>query len=178
MDTSVIPPASDPSQLDAGQRDLVHINECFRYSALLYTERLSNPVLPSSHQQFQDLVSQTLCHITALPVTSCVNKFLLWPLFITGTECVDAVHRSIIRTRCIEIQRESGFFNNISGLEVLEKVWSEYPASHPHASSIASDEEEVKARRRDSLEQTGGKYGQAFRWRRAMERKDGEYIVI
>ncbi|KAI7686167.1 hypothetical protein KC353_g20681, partial [Hortaea werneckii] len=115
------------NELDAGQRDLVHINECFRYSALLYTERLSNPVLPSSHQQFQDLVSQTLCHITALPVTSCVNKFLLWPLFITGTECVDAVHRSIIRTRCIEIQRESGFFNNISGLEVLEKVWSEYP---------------------------------------------------
>ncbi|KAI7618463.1 hypothetical protein KC346_g4998 [Hortaea werneckii] len=178
MDTSVIPPASDPSQLDAGQRDLVHINECFRYSALLYTERLSNPILPSSHRQFQDLVSQTLCHITALPVTSCVNKFLLWPLFITGTECVDAVHRSIIRTRCIEIQRESGFFNNISGLEVLEKVWKEYPASHPHASTIASDEEEVKARRRDSVEQTGSEYGQAFRWRRAMERKDGEYIVI
>ncbi|RMY70637.1 hypothetical protein D0863_05670 [Hortaea werneckii] len=178
MDTSVIPPASDPSQLDAGQRDLVHINECFRYSALLYTERLSNPILPSSHRQFQDLVSQTLCHITALPVTSCVNKFLLWPLFITGTECVDAVHRSIIRTRCIEIQRESGFFNNISGLEVLEKVWKEYPASHPHASTVASDEEEVKARRRDSVEQTGSKYGQAFRWRRAMERKDGEYIVI
>ncbi|KAI7548940.1 hypothetical protein KC317_g14702 [Hortaea werneckii] len=166
------------NELDAGQRDLVHINECFRYSALLYTERLSNPILPSSHRQFQDLVSQTLCHITALPVTSCVNKFLLWPLFITGTECVDAVHRSIIRTRCIEIQRESGFFNNISGLEVLEKVWKEYPASHPHASTVASDEEEVKARRRDSVEQTGSKYGQAFRWRRAMERKDGEYIVI
>ncbi|KAK5116057.1 hypothetical protein LTR85_009339 [Meristemomyces frigidus] len=176
MDGSPAPASNDAPQPNAGQRDLVHINESFRFSALLYTERLGNPVLPSSHQQFQQLVSQALYHITALPVTSCVNKFLLWPLFITGTECVDEVHRNIIRTRCVEIQRESGFFNNISGLEVLEKVWREV------GSNVQGHEgEEVKARRRDSeagQRGYGPRYGQAFRWRRAMDRADGEYIVI
>lgn len=178
MDTSVIPPTTDSLQLDAGQRDLVHINESFRYSALLYTERLGNPVLPSSHQQFQELVGRALYHITAIPVSSCVTKFLLWPLFIIGTECVDAGHRNIIRSRCIDIQKESGFFNNISGLEVLEKVWKEYPASNGSYNSAEADEEEVKRRRRDSVVTSGRGYGQAFRWRKAMERKDGEYIVI
>lgn len=176
MDASPASAANDATQHDAGQRDLVHINESFRFSALLYTERLSSPVLPSSHPQFQQLVSQALYHITALPVSSCVNKFLLWPLFITGTECVDEGHRNIIRTRCVEIQRESGFFNNISGLEVLEKVWREV------GSNVQGHEgEEVKARRRDSEaghRGHGPRYGQAFRWRRAMDRADGEYIVI
>ena len=174
MDISVVPTTSDPVQLNAGQRDLVHINESFRFSALLYIERLANPVLPSSHQQFQQLVSQALCQIAALPVTSCVNKFLLWPLFITGTECVNEGHRNIIRTRCIEIQKESGFFNNISGLEVLEKVWREVGSN-----TQGHEGDEVKARRRDSTAGLGGRpYGQAFRWRKAMDRVDGEYIVI
>jgi hypothetical protein len=172
----VLQSGGDPKQVDAGQRDLLHINESFRFSALLYTERLGSPLLPSSHPQFQSLVSQALYHITALPVTSCVNKFLLWPLFMTGTECVDEGHRNIIRTRCIEIQKESGFFNNLSGLEVLERVWREIGRN-----TMGHEDEEVKARRRDS--ETGrrvgrGRYGQAFRWRKAMDRVDGEYIVI
>lgn len=170
MDMTSIPsPSPVPAgtvQLGPEQRDLLHISESFRYSALLYTERLAHPLLPSSSLNFQNLVSQALYHITALPVTSCVNKFLLWPLFITGTECVDEGHRNVIRTRCIEIQKESGFFNNLSGLEVLERVWKEV--------GRGGDVEEVKSRRRDSK----AGYGQAFRWRKAMDRVDGEYIVI
>ncbi|KAK5149231.1 hypothetical protein LTR04_007306 [Oleoguttula sp. CCFEE 6159] len=151
------------SQLCPEQRDLLHISESFRYSALLYTERLAYPTLPSSSLNLQTLVSQALFHITQLAVDSCVNKFLLWPLFITGTECVDETHRAIVRQRCVEIQKESGFFNNLSGLEVLERVWREDDG----------EAEEVLGRRRDS-----GAQGQAFRWRRAMDRVDGEYIVI
>ncbi|TKA83194.1 hypothetical protein B0A55_00670 [Friedmanniomyces simplex] len=185
-----------------GHRDLIHINETFRLSALLYTTRLANPCLPSSHPAFQTLVAQALHHITSLSVTSCVNKFLLWPLFITGTECVDETHRAIIRARCVEVQKESGFFNNISGLEVLERVWREVGRN---VQGMREEEEEVRARRRDSLafggvgpgmgrgrgmgrgEETtgargsgggGGRYAQAFRWRKAMDRVDGEYIVI
>ncbi|KAK5733521.1 hypothetical protein LTR17_009638 [Elasticomyces elasticus] len=176
MDNTGAPASED---LDAGHRDLVHINETFRFSALIYTERLAHPCLPSSHLQFQTLVSQALFHITALSVTSCVNKFLLWPLFITGTECVDEGHRSIIRTRCMEVQKESGFFNNISGLEVLERVWREVGRN---VQGMRDEEDEVMARRRDSLAGAGrggrGRYGQAFRWRKAMDRVDGEYIVI
>ena len=164
---------STPTERDASQRDLIHINESFRYSALLYTERLGHPLLPSSHDQFQHLVSRALYHITALEVTSCVNKFLLWPLFIVGTESVDEGHRNIIRNRCREITEESGFFNNISSLWVLEKVWKEVGKN-----VRGSEADEVKARRRDSEASKSGRYGQAFRWRKAMDRVDGEYIVV
>lgn len=158
---------------DTGHRDMLHINESFRFSALLYTERLGYPLLPSSHHQYQSLVSQGLYHITSLDITSCVNKFLLWPLFIIGTECVDEGHRNIIRSRCVEVQKESGFYNNISTLDVLERVWMEV------GSNVAGSEgAEVRARRLDSETARSGQYGQPFRWRRAMDRVDGEYLVI
>jgi hypothetical protein len=144
------------------QAALVHISESFRYAALLYTERLAHPTPASSALNFQNLVAQGLYHICQIGVTSCVNKFLLWPLFIIGTECVDPEHRAIVRQRCVEIQRESGFFNNLSGLEVLEKVWQE------------DDEGGVQPQSQGSF----GTQQQAFRWRRAMDRVDGEYIMI
>ncbi|EGP91506.1 uncharacterized protein MYCGRDRAFT_107474 [Zymoseptoria tritici IPO323] len=167
--------STSPPELAVGQRDLLHINESFRYSALLYTERLGHPFLPSSHPNFQKYVNSALSHISALEITSCVNKFLLWPLFITGTECVDEGHRNIIRTRCVEVQIESGFYNNLSSLEVLERVWAEVGPNVP-----GMEQAEVNARRRDSTTpRTGlGRYGCAFRWRKAMDRVDGEYIVI
>jgi hypothetical protein len=168
------PNMTNVHEYDVGQRDMVHINECFRYSALLYTERLGSPLLPSSHPSFQNLVSHSLFHITALGIDSCVNKFLLWPLFITGTECVDEGHRNIIRTRCVEVQRESGFWNNISGLDVLENVWSE-TGNHVRGMEAA----ELRSRQRDS---EVGSFGQAFHWRKAMGRarvEDGyDYILL
>lgn len=153
-------------QSPAGDDSVLHISESFRYAALLYTERLAYPASPSSAINFQTLVGQGLFHISQIAITSCVNKFLLWPLFLVGTECVDPSHRAIVRQRCIEIQRESGFFNNLSGLEVLEKVWQE------------DDERGTEAQH--SPQGQGGFFGtqQAFRWRKCMDRIDGEYIVI
>ncbi|KAK5175203.1 uncharacterized protein LTR77_000340 [Saxophila tyrrhenica] len=160
-------PPSTTSPLD--QADLYHINESFRLAALLYTERLGSPLLPSSAPPFQNLVTRGLTHIASLRVTSCVNKFLLWPLFIIGTESVDEGHREIIRVRCKDVAEESGFFNNMNTLFVLERVWMEVGSN-----VMGMEAEEVRARRRDS---EAGE-GQAFRWRKAMDRVDGEYIVI
>ena len=177
MDSLPSSPISPNPSTAPGQRDLVHINECFRSSALLYTERLAHPALPSSATNFQSLVSGAFFHITSLSITSCVNKFLLWPLFIIGTECVNPIHRATVRQRCVEIQRESGFFNNLSVLEVLEKVWAE--TGPGQGEGHIGVEEEVLRRRRDSSGgQAGKRWGQAFRWRRAMDRVDGEYIVV
>ncbi|PNS16739.1 Transcriptional activator protein UGA3 [Sphaceloma murrayae] len=174
MDYNSIPGPSSPngsgpssSSLGPEQRDLVHINESFRSSALLYTERLANPDLPSSAPNFQQLVAQGLFHITALSITSCVNKFLLWPLFIIGTECYDTAHRATVRSRCVEIQRESGFFNNLSVLEVLERAW------------IEADVEAGKPQNQHQQPFGCGVQAQApFKWRKAMDRVDGEYIVV
>ncbi|KAF2741029.1 hypothetical protein EJ04DRAFT_481332 [Polyplosphaeria fusca] len=148
------------------QAALLHISESFRYAALLYTERLAHPAPPSRSVNFQSLVAQGLFHVSQIGITSCFNKFLLWPLFVIGTECVDPEHRAIVRQRCVEIQRESGFFNNLSSLEVLEKVWQE--------DDERGDDGEAQPGGQGPL----GAQQQAFRWRNAMDRVDGEYIVI
>jgi len=154
--------ARPEAPLSPAQSALVHISESFRYAALLYTERLAHPTIPASAPNLQHLVSQGLFHIAQVGITSCVNKFLLWPLFILGTECVEAGQRAMIRQRCIEIQRESGFFNNVSGLEVLERVWREDDEwAHAGGGNLAARPN-----------------GHPFRWRKAMDRVDGEYIVL
>lgn len=150
--------------MSPAQAALLHISESFRYAALLYIERLAHPTLPANSPNFQNYVAQGLYHISQIGITSCVNKFLLWPLFIMGTECVDAEHRACVRQRCVEIQRESGFFNNLSGLEVLEKVWRE--------------DDEGASNDGDAQKQASGSVQHPFRWRRAMNRVDGEYIVL
>jgi len=156
-------PSSPSSQFD--RVDLLNISESFRYSALLYTERLGYPHLPSTHPNFQNLVTQALHHITNVKS----DVFLLWPLFITGTECVSAGDRHMIRERCLDIQKDSGFFNNISGLELLEKVWRDdtkdtSEQKHGIMTGMNLNERNCAA--------------QGFKWRKAMERIDGEYIVV
>ncbi|KAI4161936.1 MAG: hypothetical protein LQ342_004384 [Letrouitia transgressa] len=144
--------------------DLSHISESFRYSALLYTERLAYPHLPSMHSNFQSLVTQALYHISNVKS----DVFLLWPLFITGTECVDEESRRLIRQRCLDIQKDSGFFNNISGLELLEQVWQD-DTSNDFGLGLETG---MGAQERASVG------GEGFKWRKAMERVDGEYIVV
>ncbi|PSS18813.1 hypothetical protein M430DRAFT_244204 [Amorphotheca resinae ATCC 22711] len=121
---SSLPSTPSPTQL----RDFGYISEAFRYSALLYTERLACPNLPSSHLNFQNLVSQVLFYVTSLEPGSGCEKFLLWPLFISGSECVNELQQSIVRSKCREIMRQSGYLNNLAGLEVLEKLWRDKEA--------------------------------------------------
>lgn len=167
---STTTPTSSPIPTDPDTASLQHISESFRHAALLYTERLGSPYLPPSAPQIQSIVSTALTHISAIPVHSCVNKFLLWPVFIVGTECVHQADRDMIRMRCVEIMRESGFFNNMSGLEVLERVWAEDDAGE--GTGFGSNENGLDVPMLSALG------AQAFRWRRAMVRVDGEYIVL
>ena len=153
---SPMPPPVYPEHAQINRRDLSHISESFRYSALLYTERLAFPHSPSSDENFQKLVAQALYHIRNVKS----DVYLLWPLFITGSECVEEVDRECIRQRCLDIQKDSGFFNNISGLELLEKMWRadmSYDAVGDNLSTCGN---------------------QGFKWRKVMEDIDGEYIVV
>lgn len=162
LDETMTPPP------EGDRRDIYHISESFRYSALLYTERLASPFLPSAHPNFQNLVTQALFHISNVQS----DVFLLWPLFITGTECVSEQGRYLIRERCLDIQKDSGFFNNISGLELLEKIWrdeemndEQIPRGMASGLPVASNEYNIMG-------------GHGFKWRKAMEQVDGEYIVV
>ena len=162
LDGTMTPPP------EGDRRDVYHISESFRYSALLYTERLGYPLLPSAHPNFQTLVTQALYHISNVQS----DVFLLWPLFITGTECVSEQGRYLIRERCLDIQKDSGFFNNISGLELLEKIWRDDETNDEQTPSLTASGLPITS---NELPTMGG---HGFKWRKAMERVDGEYIVV
>lgn len=159
------PGAPDSGETQGDRQDVAHISESFRYSALLYTERLAYPHLPSAHPNFQSLVTQALFHISNVRS----DVFLLWPLFITGTECVSEDGRKLIRERCLSIQKDSGFFNNISGLELLERVWRDDATIDGLGIGLGTGIE---------LGERATVGAQGFRWRKAMEKVDGEYIVV
>lgn len=114
-----------PGSPTTGQlRDLGAVSEAFRYAALLYSERLANPHGPSTHSNFQNLVSQVVHHATSLETSSAAEKFLLWPLFVAGSECIVESQQTIIRNKCRGIMGRSGYMNNLAALGVLEKLWS------------------------------------------------------
>ena len=152
--------------------DLNNISESFRYSALLYTERLAYPHLPSTHPNFQNLVTQALHHITSVKS----DVFLLWPLFITGTECTSAEGRHLIRQSCLDIQKDSGFFNNISGLELLERIWRDDDDTQSLNDTGAQVIGALGASTNDGM--NARRSCGSFKWRKAMDRTDGEYIVV
>ncbi|KAJ9148390.1 Acriflavine sensitivity control protein acr-2 [Pleurostoma richardsiae] len=105
-------------------RDLGSLSEAFRYAALLYTERLASPAAPSAHGNFRNLVSQVVYYATSLEAGSPAEKFLLWPLFVAGSECVNELQQGIVRAKCREIMARSGYMNNLAALDVLERLWA------------------------------------------------------
>ncbi|ROW09055.1 hypothetical protein VMCG_02875 [Cytospora schulzeri] len=119
--------ASLPDGLSATHaqvRDLGSLSEAFRYAALLYTERLASPNVSSAHNNFRNLVSQVVYYATSLEAGSSAEKFLLWPLFVAGSECVNEMQQGVVRSKCREIMARSGYMNNLAALDVLERIWS------------------------------------------------------
>ncbi|KAI2641748.1 fungal-specific transcription factor domain-containing protein [Hypomontagnella submonticulosa] len=117
--------ASLPNSATQAQiRDLHSLSEAFRYAALLYTERLASPNVPSSNNNFRNLVSQVVYYATSLEAGSSAEKFLLWPLFVAGSECVNELQQNIVRNKCREIMSRSGYMNNLAAIEVLERLWA------------------------------------------------------
>ncbi|KAK4242279.1 fungal-specific transcription factor domain-containing protein [Achaetomium macrosporum] len=117
-------PISNSAPTSAQVRDLSSLSEAFRYAALLYTERLASPNVPSNHNNFRNLVSQVVYYATSLESGSAAEKFLLWPLFVAGSECVNELQQNILRSKCREIMARSGYMNNLAALEVLERLWA------------------------------------------------------
>ncbi|KAJ5909137.1 hypothetical protein N7495_001819 [Penicillium taxi] len=150
-------------------QDVYQISECFRHAALLYCERLAEPGLPSQHPRIQHLVHLAMHCLCAVQS----DVYLLWPLFIVGSECVQENHRATIRDRCNDISKDSGFVNNISCLDLLERIWAEHSdeSSHPiYPSGFGPP----------PLDKSGSSItAHAFRWSHVMQAKrgDGEYMV-
>ncbi|KAI2623403.1 fungal-specific transcription factor domain-containing protein [Xylaria nigripes] len=115
-----LPNPPSPTQL----RDLNYLSEAFRYAALLYIERLASPNAPSNNNNSRNLVSQVIYYATSLSTNGSAEKFLLWPLFIAGSECVNELQQNIVRNKCRDIMSRSGYMNNMAAMDVLERLWS------------------------------------------------------
>ena len=135
----------------------LHASNVYRYAAILYLDRLAYPHLPSSHHVFQNTVRAVLDHLNCIPAASGLSKSLLWPVFVTGAECVVDEHRFRIRERCFEMQGDCGFWNKMSGLDVLESIWCEEEFHDDQAAA-------------------GGRGG--LRWTKFTQRKEGEYLMV
>ena len=94
------------------------------------------------------------------------DVYLLWPLFIAGSECVVNSDRTLIRQRCQDISRDSGFCNNLSCLELLENIWAQNDTTDGYGNWTAPAE---------SLA-----FERGFRWQQAMraKRADDEYMMV
>lgn len=152
-------------------QDVYQISECFRHAALLYCERLAEPSLPSQHPRIQHLVHLAMHCLCAVQS----DVYLLWPLFIVGSECVQDNHRVAIRNRCKDISKDSGFVNNLSCLELLEQIWEDHSeeSSYPvYPSGYGGPPPPLNGSGTSMTSQT-------FRWSRVMQAKrgDGEYMV-
>ncbi|KAH8696400.1 fungal-specific transcription factor domain-containing protein, partial [Talaromyces proteolyticus] len=165
--------------------DLSNISEAFRYSALLYTERLAYPDLPSTHPRIQTFVLTAMHYIAAVHS----DVYLLWPLFITGSECVYVEHRAAIRNRCRDIQKDSGFYNNISCLELLEKIWAKNPTVQAQDQTLYNNFNGLPGNLVSHLRtqvhngqagESAVRHENGFKWQSIIESEgiDGEYIVV
>lgn len=172
MHAYISPPSSPLCQLGIAPQnveDVFHISETFRHSALLYSERLAYPDLPSSHPRIQQIVQRSISHIVAVKS----DVYLLWPLFITGSECVFEEHRRIIQERCQDISKDSGFCNNLSCLELLQKIWADTSTAENGAYLASPVYPQCPASNPPSK-------GPGFRWHHLMQAKraEGEYMVV
>ncbi|RHZ66517.1 Zn(II)2Cys6 transcription factor [Aspergillus thermomutatus] len=189
----ISPPSSPSTQYAVAPQnidDVFHISESFRHSAILYSERLVYPELPSSHPRIQHLVHRAMHHISLVKS----DVYLLWPLFITGSECVLESHRDTVRQRCRDISQDSGFFNNLTCLELLEKIWAQ-DACDTETTSVHWDTRVLYGFEMAPSAVMGSDYFmggnsvypatsrsriQGFRWHELMQAKraEGEYLVV
>lgn len=151
-------PSDSAHVTQAEIRDFNLVSEAFRYAALLYTERLASPTLPSGGNNFQQYVHQTLGFVQGLSEGSRMEKFLLWPLFIAGSEAVEESHQDVVRNACKGISGRGGYANNVSALDVLEKVWAEGDVG------VVNGE--------------GSQTRSPFRWTKHMSDVEGEFIMV
>ena len=175
--TSWAPPSLSPSCRSGPYYDYnetVHISNAFRYTALTYLSRLLHPSAANADGAFQDLVSKAVYHISRIHS----DVFILWPLFITGTESVSRERRGLIRHRCLTSKRDSGFFSNVSTLQVLGSMWNDTPLAHADRRRSEKGSKEGDSQGLAAGMSAEEFNGQAFPWRKAMQRADGEYIAV
>lgn len=75
----------------------------YRIGCLLYLKRTLSPQLAHQSPEIQDLLSEFVSSLEALPSTSPANGVLCWPLVVAGLEATIRTHRRSITGRLRKI---------------------------------------------------------------------------
>ncbi len=116
------------------ERDQYHCCEAFRYALLIYILRVFTGAgkrkrqRPSSRISFLSRVC--LDHVAACRPTSLIQKQLLFPVFIAGSETRNIAHRESAAEYCRRWYRKFGYQMYPAVLDVMEAVWAEQDAGN------------------------------------------------
>lgn len=187
----------------ASSQAAAHTSSTFRDAALVYLARL----LPgtATNANTRENIASGLAHVRSLvegvssgdshsAPAATQTKFLLWPLFIIGAECTSVSDRALVRSAVDCILAESGFHNNVAMADILERTWAVIDADTAsrsgktaHADADADGEADAEGEEESAgegadadrpSENSVNAAKQTFAWRSAMDRMDGEYIII
>ena len=116
------------------ERDRYHCCEGFRYALLIYILRIFTRPDGTREQRTASRISflSRVCldHVSACRSTSLIQKQLLFPVFIAGSETRDIAHREFAKEYCRRWYRKFGYQMYMTVLDVMEAVWAEQDAGN------------------------------------------------
>ena len=125
---------SDDEETMHAERDRFHCCEGFRHALLIYILRVFTHSTSREQQKTQSRISflSRVCldHVAACRSTSIIQKQLLFPVFIAGSETRNIGHREFAEEYCKRWFRKFGYQMYLTVLDVMETVWTEQDIGH------------------------------------------------
>ena len=112
------------------RRDRFHCIEAWRHAILLYTCRVfTRSQDPAGLRKINHLARVTLDHVRCISRRSFIQKQVLLPVFLAGSEVGDDGDRSLIREYCRHWSTASRFYMFESARFLLEDIWKDWDLS-------------------------------------------------
>jgi hypothetical protein len=107
-----------------------HCIEAWRHAILLYAHRVFQP-RQNDYQirKVEHLARVILDGVRCIPQTAVIQKQLLLPVFLAGSEFETEWDRSFVRQYCKHWSEVSRFYHFESVAELLEGIWSDWNRS-------------------------------------------------
>ncbi|EXJ66881.1 uncharacterized protein A1O5_10076 [Cladophialophora psammophila CBS 110553] len=114
------------------ERDRYHCCEGFRFALLIYILRVFKSQRSDRPRRLAARISflSRLCldHVAACRPTSLIQKQLLFPIFIAGSETRNIAHRELAEEYCRRWYGKFGYQMYMTVLDVMEAVWTKQDA--------------------------------------------------
>lgn len=115
------------------QRNRYHCIEAWRHAILLWTCRVFTPEQDDSQLRLISHHARVILDsVRCIPRSDSIQKQLLLPVFLAGSEMGDEENRSFVRQYCKHWSIASRFYHFETSLALLEDLWREWDPSTRH----------------------------------------------